>query len=195
VVTRPEWWYLISSYLLPVQVSGGVCKYFCIIPFSQPPTLVQDQTTYGCLDTIIRPFILYDNKALAGRDTVAAKDEPVHMDAHGGLHVQYRRSPATGLNNDNVENPVATYDKDQLYRLEALTDKGCDSHSKIFIKRYKGAELYIPNAFSPDGDGSNDVLKIFPVGIKTFKFFAVYNRYGQEVYRTSDYTHGWDGII
>lgn len=161
---------------------------------NRPVTLL-GQTIYGCQDTVVRPFIIYDNKALAGRDTIAAKGEPIYLNAHGGANVIYNWSPVIGLNDASIENPVATYDKDQLYRLDAMTDKGCDSHSKLFIKRYTGPELYIPNAFSPNGDGSNDVLKVFPVGIKQFIFFAVYNRYGQEVYRTSDYTKGWDGIF
>ena len=149
----------------------------------------------GCRDTLIRPFAIYDNKANAGRDTIVAKGEPVQLYANGDDDATYIWRPSTGLNNASIENPIATLDHDQLYQLDVYTKEGCDSHSQIFIKRYKGPELYIPNAFSPNGDGKNDVLKVFPVGIKSFTFFAIYNRYGEMVFKTNDYTHGWDGTF
>jgi gliding motility-associated-like protein len=144
-------------------------------------------------DTIIRPFTIYDNKAVAGRDTITAMNEPVQLNAHGGDNVTFTWSPAIGLNNATKENPVATLDRDQLYRLDAITDKGCDSHTRILIKRFKGPELYIPSAFTPNADGLNDVLRVFPVGIKSFSSFAVYDRYGQKMFSTTDYNEGWDG--
>jgi gliding motility-associated-like protein len=157
------------------------------------PLILIGQTNYGCKDTIRRPFRVYDNKAFAGRDTITAIDEPVQLHAHGGPGVTYTWSPATGLNNPTLENPVAILDRDQRYRLDALTLEGCDSHSDILIKRFKGPELYIPTAFTPNGDGKNDVLKVFPVGMRAFHYLAVYNRYGEMVFKTTDYGTGWDG--
>jgi len=159
---------------------------------SRPLTLLS-QSIEGCKDTLIRPFTIYDNKAFAGKDTVAAMDEPVQLNAKGGSNVVYNWSPSTGLNNPVIENPVAILDRDQLYQLNALTDKGCKRQSQILIKRYKGPELYIPTAFTPNRDGLNDVLKVIPIGISSFGYFAVYNRYGQQVYRTTNYSEGWDG--
>ena len=151
------------------------------------------ESTKGCKDTLFRPFAIYDNKANAGRDTIVAKGEPVQLDANGDPDATYIWSPPTGLSDASIENPVAILDRDQLYQLDVLTKEGCDSHSQIFIKRYKGPELYIPNAFTPNGDRKNDVLKVFPIGIKSFTFFAVYNRYGELIFKTTDYTQGWDG--
>jgi hypothetical protein len=68
-----------------------------------------------------------------------------------------------------------------LYRLATITDQGCESHSQILIKRYKGPELYIPSAFTPNGDGTNDVLKVFPAGIRSFDYMSVFNRFGQQL--------------
>ena len=160
----------------------------------QPLTLI-GETTFGCKDTILRPFTIYDNKAFAGRDTLVAIDQPVQLNAHGGNHNIYVWSPAIGLNNAGIEDPVATLNTDQLYHLDALTDKGCDSHSKIFIKRFKGPDLYIANAFTPDKDGLNDVLHVFPVGILSFESFSIYNRYGQQIFSTKDALKGWNGTF
>ena len=61
----------------------------------------------------------------------------------------------------------------------------------MFLK----ADIYVPNAFSPNGDGKNDVLKAIPVGIKIFKSFTVFDRFGQKVFWTSDANKGWDGKV
>jgi gliding motility-associated-like protein len=159
---------------------------------AQPLTLIAESTK-GCKDTLQRPFAIYDNKAFAGRDTLVAKGEPMQLNANGDPGAKYQWTPPTGLNDATIENPVAILDQDQLYQLDVWTREGCDSHTKIFIKRFKGPELYIPSAFTPNGDQRNDLLKVFPVGIKSFTFFAVYNRYGELIFRTTDYSKGWDG--
>lgn len=159
------------------------------------PLTLMAETIKGCKDTVVRAFTIYDNKAAAGRDTIAAMDEPVQLDANGGANVNYVWTPSLGLNNPALEKPLATLDRDQLYRLDATTDKGCDSHSTIMIKRFKGPDLYIPTAFTPNGDGLNEVLRVFPVGIKSFNYFAVYNRFGQKIYYTTNFHEGWNGTL
>ncbi len=159
---------------------------------THPFTLLA-QTIYGCKDTIIRPFTVFDNKAYAGKDTTAAMGEPVQLYGHGGVNVSYTWTPEIGLNDGSKENPVATLDRDQVYKLDAITDKGCDSHTSIRIKRYKGPEIYIPTAFTPNNDGRNDYLQVFPIGTRAFEFFAVYNRYGEQIYYSTDPMKGWDG--
>ena len=161
---------------------------------SRPFTVIA-QTDMGCKDTINRDFSIYDNDSFAGHDTLVAKNQPVLLNAAGGADVTYRWSPSVGLNNPNIEKPVAILDRDIEYELYSITDKGCESRSSIFIKRYAGADIYIPNAFTPNGDGTNDLLKVLPVGFKSFDYMAVYNRYGQQVYLTRDWRQGWDGTI
>jgi gliding motility-associated-like protein len=152
-------------------------------------------TDHGCKDTIIRPFRIFENKSDAGTDTIVAKNEPVHLDAKGGGGVRYYWTPLTGLDNPNAERPVATLDHDQVYKLYTISKEGCDTYDQVYIKRYAGPELYIPNAFTPDNDGTNDQLKVFPVGIRKFNTLVVYTRNGQEVFRTSNYQLGWNGYF
>ena len=157
--------------------------------------LLITETSNGCRDTINRAFTIYDNDSYAGSDTIVAKDQPVFLDARGGKDVTYRWSPSTGLSNPNIERPVAIFNSDITYTLYSITNKGCQHTSNILIKRYAGAEIYIPNAFTPNGDGKNDVLKVIPIGFKSFHSMAVYNRYGQQVFLTGDWKKGWDGTI
>ena len=58
-----------------------------------------------------------------------------------------------------------------------------------------GSGIYVPTGFTPNGDGLNDLLKVVPYGIKEFKHFTLYNRWGELVFRTTDPAKGWDGRI
>ncbi|MEI9947257.1 MAG: PKD domain-containing protein [Chitinophagaceae bacterium] len=151
------------------------------------------QTAQGCYDTLFRAFTIYDNKSFAGNDTLVARGQPVQLNANGGTTIKYTWSPPIGLNDPIIENPIATLDKDQLYKLYAISDKGCVRQSDIFIKRYAGPSFHMPTAFTPNRDGKNDEFRIFPVGIKQFTSLAIYNRYGQLIFFTKDYFKGWDG--
>ena len=157
-----------------------------------PLTLI-GETSQGCKDTVFRPFTIFDNDAFAGRDTVVAKGEPVQLNARGVPGMRYLWSPATGLDDATIENPVAILDRNITYTLETWTKEGCDSRSQIFIKRYAGPDIYIPNAFTPNNDRVNDLFKVVPIGIKAFNYLVIYNRWGQIVFRTTDQHQGWDG--
>lgn len=159
------------------------------------PLQLIGKTLQGCKDSLYRPITIYDNRARAYRDTLAAKDEPVQLMANGYAGTIYKWTPIIGLNNPAAENPVATYDKDITYNLYAITKEGCDRSTHITIKRFAGPELYVPNAFTPNKDGHNDALIVKAVGIKSFGYLAVYNRFGNLVFRTTQPTQGWDGTI
>ena len=79
--------------------------------------------------------------------------------------------------------------------MKAFTPEGCASYDTLTIKIYKGPEIYVPTAFTPNRDGLNDVLKPTTVGITQFDYFAVYNRYGKLIFKSSDAAKGWDGRI
>jgi len=55
--------------------------------------------------------------------------------------------------------------------------------------------IYVPRVFTPNGDGVNDVLKPILVGIQTFQYFTVYNRWGNIIFQTTDPNQGWDGTF
>lgn len=72
---------------------------------------------------------------------------------------------------------------------------GCRATDDIVIKVFIQADIYVPNAFTPNKDGLNDVVRPILVGIKELKYFAVYNRYGQQVFITSTPGKGWNGTV
>ncbi|MGF2411168.1 MAG: T9SS type B sorting domain-containing protein, partial [Ferruginibacter sp.] len=94
-----------------------------------------------------------------------------------------------------LKNPVAILDKDFTYTLLATTSGGCKAEDKINIKISLSSQIYVPNAFTPNGDGNNDIIKPGLVGIRELKYYAIYNRYGQLVFKTASKNEGWDGLI
>jgi gliding motility-associated-like protein len=54
--------------------------------------------------------------------------------------------------------------------------------------------VFVPNAFTPNGDGLNDVARQILVGIKSLKYFSLFNRYGELVFTTTKQGAGWDGM-
>tara|TARA_Y100000385_G_scaffold91365_1_gene94277 strand:+ start:490 stop:969 length:480 start_codon:yes stop_codon:yes gene_type:complete len=88
------------------------------------------------------------------------------------------------------------YDENlNIYRVVALRNQNnpIESVSNAVVVE-KPYALYSPNAFSPDGDGINDLFKISGQGIKDFQI-EIYNRWGQMVYKSFDLSNGWDGTF
>lgn len=134
----------------------------------------------------------FSTNAFAGNDTLVADNQPLQLNASGG--VLYTWSPPTGLSDPNIPDPVATLTRETKYVLTAYTPAGCATTDTINIKVYKGPEIYVPNAFSPNGDGRNDRFRYLAVGMRKMNYFRVFNRVGQKIYDGLGFT-GWDGTI
>jgi gliding motility-associated-like protein len=184
-----RWHWNFDGRMTPGQPE--MLKYYTT-PGDRPLTLI-GETVFGCKDTLFRPFTIFKNVAFAGRDTVAARDQPMQLNAHGGPGYTYLWTPSTGMSDPTSETPIALWDRDQVYELFSLTKEGCDSRSRIMIKRYAGPDLYVPTAFTPNKDGRNDLAVVVPVGISKFHHLSIYNRWGELVFTTKDFTKGWDG--
>jgi len=150
----------------------------------------------GCItDLPPKNIKIYSTQAFAGNDTIIASGQPLQLQASGG--VSYEWTPATGLNDPNIANPVAllTGTQTYTYTVRAYTPMGCESFDDITIQVYQAPEIYLPNAFTPNGDGLNDLYKGKPVGIREFKYLKIFNRFGQQVFYTTDFLNGWDGTF
>ena len=132
--------------------------------------------------------------ANAGRDTAVLQGQPLRLKASGG--VRYLWSPATGLNDPEAAEPRVDTDRDRTYFLKAISIEGCVGMDTVNIRVFRtDPDIFVPTAFTPNGDRLNDVLTPIPVGIVEFQFFRVYNRWGQLVYSTNETGKGWDGMF
>ncbi len=132
-------------------------------------------------------------KANAGpRDTSVVLDQPLQLGATGSIN--YSWTPTTWLNNPLISNPVALPRKDIEYIVRVSNNAGCFAFDSIRVRVFNiKPDLLVPNAFSPNGDGNNDVFKPILIGMKSLDVFQVYNRWGQMLYSGSGNDAAWDG--
>ena len=105
-------------------------------------------------------------------------------------------TPTDGLSCTDCEDPVATPLVNSTYTLSAVNDFGCRAEDSMVITVNCSDDiLYIPNVFSPNGNGKNDVFKVRSSGIRELNFLRVYDRWGELVFETADQNVGWDGTF
>jgi gliding motility-associated-like protein len=107
----------------------------------------------------------------------------------------YQWSPASGLSDPSSQDPVAQIAGNITYNVTATTAAGCVGTGSIVIVVVPGSDIVVPNAFTPNGDGHNDVLRVDALGIRDFQYFKVFNRWGQEVFSSANTGVGWDGTV
>lgn len=132
-------------------------------------------------------------KADAGpRDTAVVVNQPLQLIGSGGS--SYSWSPATGLSNPAIKNPVARLFENRQYVLTILNQEKCSATDTIDIIVFKvNPGLYVPTGFTPNGDGVNDLFRPILVGMKTLTYFRVYDRWGKQMFSSTSIGQGWNG--
>jgi gliding motility-associated-like protein len=182
----------------------SLLNYNTLTPIAGPESttsyILRVNDTLGCPKTVadtVVVTVIPPVPAFAGNDTTIVVGEPLQLNATGG--VNYAWTPSTGMNNPFINNPVVTLNTfiDSItYLVKVSTREGCYAYDSLTVFMFKTKpDIFIPSAFTPNGDGMNDILKPVPVGIKQFNFFRVYNRWGNLLYSTSTIGAGWDGTF
>ena len=110
-------------------------------------------------------------------------------------------TPSTDLSCNTCALPVAHIKRDISYSVQVTTAYGCSASDTVSIKVFcLDAQVFIPNAFTPDGDGFNDVLMVRATGVALVRSFRVFNRWGDLVFEKgncppNDPAYGWDGKV
>ncbi|MEO7047696.1 MAG: PKD domain-containing protein [Ferruginibacter sp.] len=169
-------------------------------PVSFKPTgnisyIVTVRDTLGCpkpkTDTMLVTVIRIHADA-GPRDTSVVINQPLQLNATGSIN--YLWTPPTWLSNPNISNPVSLPKENIVYAVKVSDAQGCFDLDTINVRLFKVApDLYVPTAFSPDGDGINDIFRPIALGIRSLELFSVYNRWGQLVYSTTQIGQGWNG--
>ncbi len=153
------------------------------------------QSGFDCLnDSIVKSLDLQqlDIHVLQGNVQIDIGQTVQLGVSGGGSHYQW--TPATWLNNAAIANPVATPLDNITYKVVVKNDAGCLDEDSVSIKVEAPNDIYIPSAFTPNGDGKNDILKPYIGRQFTFQDFSIYNRWGQRIFLSQD-NHGWNGTF
>jgi gliding motility-associated-like protein len=121
-------------------------------------------------------------------------DLPMELEARNfGASVLW--SPGFALDKRDSYTPIFRGSSEQLYTIKITTKAGCVTIDTQMVKTIKNADIYVPNAFSPNADGKNDFLHPILRGIKKIDYFRVYNRWGQLLYESKQEYPGWNGRL
>jgi gliding motility-associated-like protein len=131
--------------------------------------------------------------ANAGADQVICPNSIGQLHAIGGE--SYSWSPATGLSNPAIANPVVTPSINSTYTVTVTSAAGCSATDEIAItvSPVNGNTFRMPNAFTPNNDGKSDCFGISKLHAIKVNEFAVYNRWGNKVFSTTNPQACWDG--
>jgi gliding motility-associated-like protein len=131
--------------------------------------------------------------ANAGPDKVIIKGQSVTLNGvAGGTDVTYIWTPNTNITGTESLSPIVNPSANQMYALNVFSNKGCGTATdSVLVKVYQ--QLYIPNAFTPNGDGINDTWFIETLQAYPGAEIKVYNRYGQIVFDNHEKNIWWDG--
>jgi len=113
--------------------------------------------------------------------------------------VSYLWSPSTTLNCTDCPQPVASPKLNTKYTVTFTDSNGCRNVGSVqVVVICKDANVFIPNTFSPNGDGSNDKFYIRGRGLDRVKSIRIFNRWGEVVFEQTNFPvndplYGWDG--
>ncbi len=158
----------------------------------EPTVFHLDVTSNGC---ILDLEVVVDSLALPtvnlGEDIKTDWGTIVHLFANSNA-VSFWYTPIEGLNCTTCPDPTVTATESSTYYLQVQGANGCFNYDTITII-YDGA-IYLPNTFTPDGDGVNDVFFAFGKDIVEFEMY-IFNRWGEKLFYSNDINIGWDGVV
>lgn len=149
----------------------------------------------GCINSKEQPLTVFPAPTVsAGSDKTVLEGGTATLNGEAsGNNLTYTWTPATGLNNASVLQPVVTPSEDRTYTLMVRSANGCSASDAVLVKVLKSLE--IPNAFSPNGDGVHDLWEVRYLDSYPGTTVEVFNRYGQKVFESRGYTKPWDGTL
>jgi gliding motility-associated-like protein len=138
----------------------------------------------------------------AGKDTIVMVGSSFSLlPTYSSDVKEYRWSPSTNLDCMSCPFPMATPREDMAYKITVKNDHQCEaSDTRTITLLCNNESVFVPNTFTPNGDGVNDIFYPRGNGIRSVKYLRVYNRWGQLIFEkqnfnTDDKSAGWNGTF
>jgi gliding motility-associated-like protein len=157
----------------------------------------------GCKDTAIQPIYVNPLPTVQLPATISTLvGTPVLLPAvYSGTMSSYLWSLPDNLSCTTCPQPIASPKMDTKYTVAFVDNNGCRNVGQVqVIVLCKNENVFIPNTFSPNGDGSNDIFYVRGRGLSRVKTMRIFNRWGQVVFErlnfnVNDASVGWDGTF
>jgi len=172
------------------STATNLCEGFYSVTVTDNNNCINTASTEVVVDWI------YDNvNAWADKDTIY-ESQSTNIHATNIPGVDYIWTPTSGLQNPNYSSTQASPGTTTSYVVTLNDGNGCiyNDSVTIYVKDVFCEEpfIYIPNSFTPDGDGLNDVLYVRGIYIEEMEL-KIFNRWGELVFETKNQSVGWDG--
>ncbi|WP_288878905.1 gliding motility-associated C-terminal domain-containing protein [Pedobacter panaciterrae] len=130
---------------------------------------------------------------IVNNDTAICEGVDLYLKVNGPRSYNYWWNSSNYIEHPRNVNIHIRTGTPAIYKLTAEDANGCTASDSIFINTYHCCNVLIPNAFSPNGDGNNDMLSIVSETNQKIEQFDVFNRLGQRVFSSIDQDRQWDG--
>jgi len=165
-----------------------------VYPSSTTTYIVTGSDASGCTGTAsVTIEVIEDPKiSISKSGDIECNIKTIQLSANGASN--YTWSPSTYLSSPNSSTTNATITQPTVFTVVASIGS-CIVTDSIMVNVYENDEtsFYIPNAFSPNGDGLNDCLRVMNKANFKKYYFAIYNRWGQRVFESDNTLNCWDG--
>lgn len=143
--------------------------------------------------TIEHPLVSFysADSLIISNDTTIYSESSADLYATSLNAVSTTWTPATYLSCDNCDTTITTPFETIEYTAVVLDENNCSNQGNILIT-VEIPPIFLPNGFSPNNDGFNDVLYVRGLGISNLDF-KIFNKWGDLVFQTTDKSIGWDG--
>lgn len=128
-------------------------------------------------------------------DKYVCMDDTLRLSTINGQDYTYEWRPVGTFVQNNLDKVEAIVNREQFISLTTTNRWGCAVSDSIYISPKNCCDIILPDAFTPNGDGKNDVFRIRSNGFQLIYKFVIMNRWGQKIFETSDQNQGWDGYF
>ena len=178
-----------STYL-----TNGIIPNPIVRPDSSILYLVRASNDCFSDDTTVTILVNQLPLANAGADNTIYRNQTATLHGSGGI--SYAWTPDNYLNNPFANTTVASPLETTKYILQVTDINGCVAFDTVIVYVIGQTVLQLPTAFSPDGNGVNDIFRISKwLNIEHLDVFEIYNRWGEKIFSTTDINGGWDGTF
>jgi gliding motility-associated-like protein len=196
---------------IQLKASGGVnyewqpSTYLNDGSIENPMAFPQNTTTYSVqisdkcnnskilsttITVLLRPVV-----EISKSNDVDCVTPVAQLEAIGG--VRYTWNPGTFINSTSIANPIVYPHNNTWYKVDAYNENGCKATDSVLVlsSYADDGKFYIPNAFTPNGDGKNDCFGMKYLGEPEIFELSVFNRWGQKMYHTTNPSNCWNGLF
>lgn len=221
---EPKEYFVCFNQSVTIEVEADVCEGCSFLwdddetiltPRDRADIMVNPQQTttyyvtatdiYGCSARKSIEVLWHENTFLRGleaqtRDKIVMGQDSTYIYATNyGSNYEYVWTPQEGIANPNAASSAVRPEASTIYTITVTDQYGCKMQDTVLIilEETQCGEpyIYVPNAFTPNGDGHNDLLYVRGEEIIEKIIFRIYNKWGEEIFYTDTINKGWDGTF